>query len=51
MITPRRRVKMSKGFAVTMGVTLFVIGSWFLYQAWEARGEKVPRIARPFTWW
>jgi hypothetical protein len=47
----RRLYIRSKPFAVTMGVILFVLGSWFLFQAWDARGEKPPRIARPFAWW
>jgi hypothetical protein len=51
MINYRRNYVRSKPVAVTMGVALFLLGSWFLYQAWEARGEKTPRLARPFTWW
>jgi len=37
--------------AILIGVGLFLAGSWFLYDAWERRGQRTPRIARPFTWW
>ena len=37
--------------AVVLGVAGFLLGSWFLYDAWERRGQSTPRIARPFTWW
>lgn len=46
----RRRIR-SQRVAVIAGVILFLVASWFLYQAWDARGEKAPRIARPFIWW
>jgi hypothetical protein len=51
VVNIRRRVVKSKRVAIAAGVALFLIGSWFLYQAWDARGEKPPRLARPFVWW
>jgi len=41
----------SQTAAIMIGVGLFLAGSWFLYDAWERRGQRTPRIARPFTWW
>ena len=51
MIIPRRQIDRNKQAAVVIGVILFLVASWFLYQAWDARGEKPPRLARPFIWW
>jgi hypothetical protein len=51
VIDPRRRYIASKHAAIALGIAGFLVGSWFLYQAWEARGEKTPRLLRPFTWW
>lgn len=48
---PRRPVISSQRLAIAAGIGLFLAGSWFLYQAWEGRGLRTPRIARPFTWW
>lgn len=45
----RKPVVRSQRVAIAMGIVLFVAGSWFLYQAWEARGQRTPRILRPFT--
>jgi hypothetical protein len=50
MTIPRPLVR-DKTSAIIIGVALFVAGSWFLYDAWERRGQRTPRIARPFTWW
>ncbi len=48
---PRHPLVKSHYVAIGIGVGLFLAGSWFLYDAWEGRGRKTPRIARPFTWW
>lgn len=37
--------------AVAVGVALFLLGSWFLHDAYEGRGRKAPFVMRPFTWW
>jgi hypothetical protein len=37
--------------AVAVGVVLFLAGSACLYDAWEGRGDKTPKLARPFAWW
>jgi hypothetical protein len=50
MIGPRHPFVPDRRVAVAAGVVLFLAGSWFLYDAWEGRGLKTPRIARPFTW-
>jgi hypothetical protein len=47
----KRPLMRDQGSAIIIGVGLFLLGSWFLYDAWERRGLKTPRIARPFTWW
>lgn len=47
----RRRVIKDKRVAIVIGVLLFLTASWFLYQAWDARGQKPPAPVRPFIWW
>lgn len=37
--------------AVVVGLVLFGAGSWCLYDAWERRGGRTPRLMRPFAWW
>lgn len=37
--------------AIAIGAGLFLLGAWFLYDAWEGRGKKTPRILRPITFW
>jgi hypothetical protein len=39
------------GGEVIAGLLLFVIGSWFLYQAYDGRGKDQPHILRPFSFW
>lgn len=51
MIRIQRPLVKSQTAAVLIGVSLFLLASWFLYDAWERRGQPTPRIARPFTWW
>jgi hypothetical protein len=41
----------SQRAAVATGIALFLAGSWCLYDAWEGRGARTPRLFRPFTWW
>lgn len=47
----KRPLFQSKTTAVVVGAALFLAGSWCLYDAWDRRGQKPPRLARPFTWW
>ena len=47
----RRPLIKTQKIAILLGVLGFLIGSWFLYDAWEGRGIRTPPIARPFTWW
>jgi hypothetical protein len=47
----RPRHFMPQGMEVGMGLLLFVIGSWFLYQAYDGRGRDQPKILRPFSFW
>lgn len=37
--------------AIVLGIGLFLLGSWFLYDAFERRGKDTPHVFRPFTWW
>lgn len=37
--------------AVVLGVLLFALGAAVLYDAYEGRGMKTPRILRPVTFW
>lgn len=47
----RRPLIRDQGTAVAVGVGLFLLGSFCLYDAYERRGGNTPRILRPFTWW
>lgn len=38
----------SKTTAITVGVGLFLAGSYCFYDAWEGRGGKPPKLVRPF---
>lgn len=37
--------------AVVGGLLLFGLGALLLYDAYERRGQKAPRVLRPFTFW
>ncbi len=50
MMTLRRPMIKDKKAAVLLGGGLFLLGSWFLFDAWERRGQRTPRLARPFVW-
>ncbi len=50
-MTIKKPLMRVQSHAIIIGVALFLLGSWFLYDAWERRGKHTPRIARPFTWW
>lgn len=41
----------NKGTAIAVGGVLFLAGSACLYDAWERRGGKTPRLLRPIAWW
>lgn len=47
----RKPVIASQTLEVTAGVGCFLLGSFLLWDAWEGRGQRSPRIVRPFTWW
>lgn len=47
----RPRHFMPQGFEVLAGISFFILGAWFLYQAYGGRGRDQPKILRPFSFW
>lgn len=47
----RRLISPSQPAAILIGGLLFLGGSYFLWEAWEGRGQQMPRLLRPFGWW
>lgn len=47
----RSRHFMSPTMEVGAGIVFFLLGAWFLYQAYDGRGRDTPKILRPFTFW
>lgn len=47
----RPRHFMPQHFEILAGILFFLLGSWFIYQAYDGRGRDQPKGLRPFTWW
>jgi len=50
-IVSRPRHFMPQTFEVIVGLLLFALGAWFIYQAYDGRGRDQPKILRPFSFW
>lgn len=35
---------------IVLGAVFFLSGSYFLWSAWEGRGQRTPAPVRPFVW-
>lgn len=47
----RRPFVRDKNLGIGLGVAAFLLGSFFLWDAWEGRGGETPKLMRPFAWW
>ena len=47
----RRPLIRSQRTSLIVGLLLFALGAFFLYQTYEGRGQDSPRILRVFSFW